>query len=60
LYHATNSLWTPVVAHFINNSVYNFIHLETAGGLDKGLFPVQMIATLGLLPLMLLVALLAR
>ena len=29
LYYRTNSLWTPVLAHLIDNSVWLFVHIET-------------------------------
>ncbi len=30
LYYRTNNLWTSVFAHFIDNSVWLFIHIETS------------------------------
>lgn len=60
MFHATNSLWTPVMAHAINNTVYNFLHVRTVAGLDRDLLPAQVVGTVGLVPLMLLVRILAR
>ena len=30
LYYRTNSLWTPLLAHLIDNSLWLFIHIETS------------------------------
>jgi hypothetical protein len=30
LYYRTNNLWTPLLAHLIDNSVWLFVHIETA------------------------------
>ncbi len=46
MFRATGSLWAPVVAHFLNNSVYNFLHNRTPAGVDAELRPVQIIATI--------------
>ncbi|HWI61342.1 MAG TPA: CPBP family intramembrane glutamic endopeptidase [Symbiobacteriaceae bacterium] len=34
LYLRTGNLWAPWLAHTINNTVLNFIHIRTAAGLD--------------------------
>ena len=35
LYLKTDNLWAPWLAHTINNSVLNMVHIETAEGLDS-------------------------
>lgn len=32
----TDSLWVPWIAHYLNNTVFNLVHITTAGGLDSG------------------------
>ncbi len=51
-YRKTDSLWTPWVAHTINNSVLNLFHIRTAAGLDTDVFVMQAIVVLGLIPMM--------
>jgi membrane protease YdiL (CAAX protease family) len=34
LYYRTNSLWTPFLAHLIDNSVWLFLHIETSSRFD--------------------------
>jgi membrane protease YdiL (CAAX protease family) len=36
-YLKTGNLWTSWIAHFLNNSVFNLLHVTTADGLDSGL-----------------------
>ena len=36
-YLKTDSLWVPWVAHFLNNTVFNLLHVTTTDGLDSGL-----------------------
>ena len=48
----TDSLWTSWIAHMINNSTLNLLHIRTTGGLDAGialLYPVLALACLALL-----------
>lgn len=35
-YLRTDSLWVPWIAHYLNNTVFNLVHITTAGGLDSG------------------------
>jgi membrane protease YdiL (CAAX protease family) len=35
-YLKTDSLWVPWIAHYLNNTVFNLLHITTAGGLDSG------------------------
>jgi membrane protease YdiL (CAAX protease family) len=35
-YLKTGSLWVPWVFHFLNNSVFNLLHITTVDGLDSG------------------------
>lgn len=37
LYQGTDSLWAPWVAHTVNNSVYNVLHVVTAAGVPRTL-----------------------
>jgi membrane protease YdiL (CAAX protease family) len=37
LYLKTGSLWTCWVAHFLNNTTFNLMHITTMDGLDSGL-----------------------
>ena len=34
LYYRTNNLWTPLLAHLIDNSVWLFVHIETSTRLN--------------------------
>jgi membrane protease YdiL (CAAX protease family) len=52
LFLKTDSLWAPWVAHTINNTTLNLLHIGTAAGLDAGagfLYPLLGIGYLGLL-----------
>ena len=41
LYLKSNNLWAPWIAHTLSNSASNFLHVNTAEGLDIGL-PMRM------------------
>lgn len=62
LYHKTDNLWAPFVAHMINNSILNVLFIRTEGGLrsgtEFGLFVGLLVV--GYLALIPLIALLAR
>lgn len=60
LYMKTDSLWAPWLAHTINNSVLNLIHIRTAGGLDANMMIVHVILLLGLVVAMVPIHSLAR
>jgi len=48
-YFKTGSLWAPWVAHLLNNTIFNLLHVTTVEGLDSGLAivgPVSMVVTL--------------
>lgn len=45
----TGSLWAPWLAHTINNSVLNLLHIRTPDGLDANLFVLNLVLVLGLL-----------
>jgi membrane protease YdiL (CAAX protease family) len=48
-YFKTGSLWVPWVAHLLNNTIFNLLHVTTVEGLDSGLAiagPVSMVVTL--------------
>jgi hypothetical protein len=36
-YLKTGSLWVPWVAHFLNNTIFNLLHITTSNSLDSGL-----------------------
>ena len=48
LYLKTDSLWAPWLAHTINNSVQNLVHIQTIDGLDSDMMVFQIALTLGL------------
>ena len=53
LYLKTDSLWAPWLAHMINNTVLNLIHIQTVKGLDADvtvLYGVIAVGYLALLP----------
>ena len=53
LYLKTDSLWAPWLAHMINNTVLNLIHIQTVKGLDADvalLYGVITVAYLAMLP----------
>jgi membrane protease YdiL (CAAX protease family) len=60
MYVLTQSLWVPIVVHFLNNAFYNFVHIRTQDGLDKHVLIMQVIATLGLVLLAPLMRIAAR
>jgi len=37
LYLKTGNLWTCLIAHFLNNTVFNLLHVTTTDGLDSGM-----------------------
>lgn len=48
-YLKTDSLWVPWVAHLLNNTVLNLLHITTADGLDSGMMirgPVCLVISL--------------
>ena len=48
-YLKTDSLWVPWVAHLLNNTVFNLLHITTADGLDSGMMirgPVYLVISL--------------
>lgn len=51
LYYRTGSLWAPWLAHTLNNTAFNLVHLQTSAGLGTGLL-LQIVAVAGLLPVM--------
>lgn len=36
-YLKTNSLWVPWIAHLLNNTTFNLLHITTTDGLDSGI-----------------------
>jgi len=59
LYLKTDSLWAPWVAHFINNSLFNLVHVATISGLDENLMVLNMTVAVGYIALIPLTAWLA-
>ena len=59
LYYRTDSLWTAVFAHLIDNSIGLFFHIQTAGRLNAE-SDILMLASLGFIGLTLLVWAVAR
>lgn len=49
LYMKTDSLWAPWIAHTINNSVLNLLHIQSAEGLDANIMIVHVTVVTGLL-----------
>jgi membrane protease YdiL (CAAX protease family) len=48
-YIKTDSLWVPWIAHFLNNTMLNLLHITTAGGVESGTSirgPVALFVTL--------------
>jgi membrane protease YdiL (CAAX protease family) len=37
MYFKTNSLWAPWIAHVINNTTLNMLHINTLQGMDSGM-----------------------
>lgn len=59
LYYRTNSLWTPLLAHLIDNSVWLFVHIETSTRFNAET-DVSMLARAGFLSLVLIAWLVAK
>jgi membrane protease YdiL (CAAX protease family) len=59
LYYRTDSLWTAVFAHLIDNSIGLFFHIQTAGRLNAE-SDILMLASLGFIGLTLLAWIVAR
>jgi membrane protease YdiL (CAAX protease family) len=59
LYYSTGSLWAPWLAHTLNNTAMNLIHIQGAIALDPAAVVMQVIAVVGLLPFMAVVKVLA-
>lgn len=47
LFYRTNSLWTPWLAHTMDNAVLNVFHIRTVAGLDAELGVVMLASLLG-------------
>ena len=48
-YLKTDSFWVPWVAHLLNNTVFNLLHITTVAGLDSGMMirgPVSIVISL--------------
>jgi membrane protease YdiL (CAAX protease family) len=60
LYLRTDSLWAPWIAHTINNSVLNLLHIRTIGGLDTNIGVLYGIIGVGYIALLLWTAYWAR
>lgn len=48
-YLKTDSLWVPWVAHLLNNTVFNLLHITTTDGLDSGMMirgPIYLVISL--------------
>jgi membrane protease YdiL (CAAX protease family) len=60
LYLRTDSLWAPWIAHTINNSVLNLLHIRTIVGLDAEIGVLYGVIGTGYLALLLWTALWAR
>ena len=52
LYYRTNNLWTPLLAHLIDNSLWLFVHIETSTRLNAET-DVAVLARLGFVSLVL-------
>jgi membrane protease YdiL (CAAX protease family) len=59
LYYRTNSLWTPLLAHLIDNSVGLFVHIETSTRFNAET-DVAMFARVGFLSLVIIAWLVAK
>ncbi|SFL32863.1 Membrane protease YdiL, CAAX protease family [Halogranum rubrum] len=55
LFFQTNSLWTPWLAHTLDNLILNVFHIKTAGGLNGDMNIVMLASMLGF-PLVFVVA----
>jgi membrane protease YdiL (CAAX protease family) len=53
LFLKTNNLWAPWIAHIINNSTLNLLHIRTIDGLDADIGLLYPILGVGYLALML-------
>jgi uncharacterized protein len=60
LYLKSGSLWAPWIAHTINNSVLNLLHIRSIAGLDAGIGVLYGVVAAGYLALLLWTALWAR
>lgn len=47
MYQKTGSLWTSWLAHTLNNSGMNLVHIRTAAGLDEDVFVLQLAVVVG-------------
>jgi membrane protease YdiL (CAAX protease family) len=53
LYLHTDSLWAPWLAHTINNSIFNLVHIQTVEGLDADVGVLYGVIAVGYLALLL-------
>ena len=53
LYLKTDSLWAPWLAHTINNSTFNLLHIRTVEGLDADIGALYALVAIGYLALLL-------
>lgn len=49
LYVQTGSLWSPWVAHTINNSVFNLVHIRTIESVSPDIFILHAVVVLGIM-----------
>jgi membrane protease YdiL (CAAX protease family) len=60
LYLKTGNLWTCWIAHFLNNTVFNLLHVATIDGLDSGMMIRGAVSVIVALLSMILVKVLAE
>jgi membrane protease YdiL (CAAX protease family) len=49
LYMATDNLWAPWLAHLVNNTILNLLHVQTTAGIDADLIILNSVLALGYL-----------
>lgn len=55
MFFKTNSLWTPLIAHFLTNTILNLVHINTLTGLNSTIMIRNVLASnLGLISLIII------
>lgn len=60
LFWRTGSLWTPMIAHFLNNILHNLLQIQTSGGYMQPAVLMSVVVVVGMAILILAVKPLAR
>lgn len=45
MFYKSESLWTPIISHFITNTILNIVHVNSDNGLDSSIMIRNIVAS---------------